>query len=349
MRRVAAMRSTRNPFMTMRSPLAVLGLLVVCGGTTAWAQHDPAQLPPLRPGASDPALVPTSPVPTPTLAPQVPAVVPPAPAVPPEAGHGATAGSANPGEPAAAHPEVAPAHPIAPPSGFPAAEVDPAAPMPAFGGAHGEPGHGASGHEAAGHGAGHDGPVIENWISWDYKGPGRAHHNPPFLFSVVNFAVFLYILSRLFGRSFREFLATRHREVRTALDRAQQVQKDAEAQLQQINERMGRMESDAAELFASYRKQAEAERQAIVKRAEEEAAGLLRDAEAQAQAAIATAKQQLEQRAAMLAVDLAEKMVRARLNDGDHRRFSDRFVSDLEGIAGRTNSSSHAPTNKESL
>ena len=109
------------------------------------------------------------------------------------------------------------------------------------------------------------------------------------------------------------------------------------------------MESDAAELFASYRKQAEAERQAIVKRAEEEAAGLLRDAEAQAQAAIATAKQQLEQRAAMLAVDLAEKMVRARLNDGDHRRFSDRFVSDLEGIAGRTNSSSHAPTNKESL
>ena len=50
------------------------------------------------------------------------------------------------------------------------------------------------------------------------------------------------------------------------------------------------------ELLASYRRQAEAERQAIVKRAEEEAAGLLRDAEAQAQAAIATARRQLEEK-----------------------------------------------------
>jgi F-type H+-transporting ATPase subunit b len=174
--------------------------------------------------------------------------------------------------------------------------------------------------------------VIENWVSWDY-GPGKTHHNPPFLFALINFAVFLFILSRLFGKSFKTFLENRHGEVRHALDRARHVQKEAEDQLKGIESRIAGLEAEMNELLASYRKQAEAERKAIVKRAEEEAAGLLRDAEAQAQAAIATARRQLEEKAALLAIDLAEKLVRSRLREEDHKRLTEQYVAQVESLS----------------
>lgn len=314
----------------------------------AWAQAPAAdKLPPLRTGngasAADVALaLPAAPIPTPTVVPSPPQLPPPAVANP--AGTPSEAGAV----PAPAHGEAAPAHGeavpthepvphVTPPTGFTAtgAPDTATAPLPPFPGheaGHGEPGHAGA---VAAHGGGHhgaSGPVIENWVSWDY-GPGKTHHNPPFLFAILNFVVFLLILSRLFGKSFRTFLESRHGEVRHALDRARHVQQEAEEQLKGIEAKIAGLESEMAELLASYRKQAEAERQAIVKRAEEEAAGLLRDAEAQAQAAIVGARRQLEEKAALLAIDLAEKMLRSRLRDDDHRRLTDQYVAQVEGLS----------------
>lgn len=190
--------------------------------------------------------------------------------------------------------------------------------------------------------------MIENWVSWDY-GPGKTHQNPPFLFAIINFAVFAFLMSRLFGKSFKTFLENRHGEVRHALDRAQHVQKEAEDQLKQIESRIQGLQAEMDELLASYRKQAEAERQAIVKRAEDEAAGLLRDAEAQAQAAIASAKRTLEEKAALMAVDLAEKLVRSRLREDDHKRLTEQYVAQVEGLSLGANkaAASAAPQAKE--
>jgi F-type H+-transporting ATPase subunit b len=206
------------------------------------------------------------------------------------------------------------------------------APVPPFAGA---AMHAGAHGESAEHGGEPAGPVIENWWSWDY-GPGKSHHHPPFGFALLNFAIFLLLMNKLFGKSFRDFLQNRHSDVRRAIDRAREVQQQAEQQLQQIEDRARNQEAEIAELLASFRKQAEAERQAIVLRAENEAAGLLRDAESQAQAAIASAKQALEQKAALLAVDLAEKLIRSRIQESDQRRLSDEYLRELEGLASRT-------------
>ncbi len=198
-------------------------------------------------------------------------------------------------------------------------------------------------------GAGHTGPVIENWWSWDY-GPGHVHHSPPFGFALINFAVFLLILARLFGGNFRDFLRTRHMDVRRALDRAREAQQHAEKYLKQIEERTRNLESEIAEILANYRKLAEAERQAIVQRAEAEAASLIKDAEAQAQFALTSARRSLEQKTALMAVDIAEKLLRSRINDDDHRRISERYVAEIEGLSpkGRNSEAFRVPTVKES-
>lgn len=334
--------SSRSGRWISRLTLTALCLSGVFVGQAAFAQAPPAApagnqaLPPLRTGsgatAADvaPAL-PAPAVPTPEVVPSPPQLPAPTAAAPPA---GAPPEVAAPTPPA--HGEAAPAHePVAHDAQPTGAHDTATAPLPPF------PGHEA-GHEAAhgaaahgGHGGGHHGeagPVIENWVSWDY-GPGKTHHNPPFLFALINFAVFAFILSRLFGKSFKTFLENRHGEVRHALDRARHVQQEAEEQLKSIESRIAGLEKEMNELLASYRKQAEAERQAIVKRAEEEAAGLLRDAEAQAQAAIATARRQLEEKAALMAVDLAEKLVRSRLRDDDHKRLTEQYVAQVEGLS----------------
>lgn len=327
--------------LTLSSGFSLAQAPAATGGTAP-----AAQLPPLRNGAgasaaeaapAAPAL-PAAPVPTPEMVPAAPQLAAPAhgeaaPAVPEPAGsapqpHGDVHAAPPVGHEAA--PQVAPAGGFTG-AGVPDTATAPLPPFPGHEGAHGAAaGHGAQGE--GGHGGGHHGPVIENWVSWDY-GPGKTHHNPPFLFAIINFAVFAFLLSRLFGKSFKTFLENRHGEVRHALDRAQHVQKEAEEQLKQIEGRIQGLQAEMDELLASYRKQAEAERQAIVKRAEDEAASLLRDAEAQAQAAIASAKRTLEEKAALLAVDLAEKLLRSRLREEDHKRLTEQYVAQVEGLS----------------
>lgn len=214
-------------------------------------------------------------------------------------------------------------------------------PLPPFEG--GEPGA----HGAAHAGEGEHGPVIENWWSWDY-GPGKAYHHPPFGFALINFVVFLLIMGRLFGKNFTDFLRTRHTEVRHALDRARQAQEHAERHLKQIEERSRSLESEIAEMLATFRRQAEAERTAIVQRAEAEAASLLKDAESQAKAAIEGARRALEQKTALLAIDLAEKLLRSRVRDEDQRRVSEQYVAQLEAMAPVSKTSPVPMTGKES-
>lgn len=176
--------------------------------------------------------------------------------------------------------------------------------------------------------------MIENWWSWDY-GPGKTHHHPPFGFALINFAVFLFILNKLAGKSFKEFLANRHLEVRKALDRARELEKQAQDQLSEYEKKSQAMTAEVDELLKSMKAQAEIERQKIIAKAEAEADKLLKDAEAQVEQTIEGAKRDLERKTALLAVDLAEKLVASRLNDHDQRNLVERFVNQVESQATR--------------
>ena len=176
------------------------------------------------------------------------------------------------------------------------------------------------------------GPLIENWWSWDY-GPGKSHHHPPFGFALINFVVFLFLLNKLGGKDFRDFMVSRHTEVRAALDRARQVEAKAQEQLRHFEERTVSVDAEIKTLLTSLRTAAEAERHNIIARAEAEAQKLLRDAESQVQVALDAAKRDLEQQAGLLAVGLAEKLIAARITDADQQRLADHYVAQVEGLA----------------
>ena len=176
--------------------------------------------------------------------------------------------------------------------------------------------------------------MIENWWSWDY-GPGKSHHHPPFGFALINFAVFLFILNKLAGKSWKEFLANRHLEVRKALDRARELEQKAQEQLAEYEKKGQAMQAEIDTLLTSMKAQAQVERQRIIAHAESEAAKLLKDAEAQVQQTIEGAKRDLERKTALLAVELAEKLVTSRINELDQRNLVERFVTQVESAASQ--------------
>lgn len=182
-----------------------------------------------------------------------------------------------------------------------------------------------------GHGHGEPGPLIENWWSWDF-GHGKTHRHPPFGFALINFVVFLYLLNRLAGKDFKGFMLARHNDVRKALDRAREVEAKAQEQLRHFEERTKAVDAEIAALLATFQKQAEAERQSIITRAEADAQKLLRDAESQVQVALEAARRELEQKAALLAVDLAEKLIVSRITDADQHRLVDRYLAQVESL-----------------
>ncbi len=175
-------------------------------------------------------------------------------------------------------------------------------------------------------------PVIENWWSWDY-GHGKAHKNPPFAFSIINFGVYLFVMYRLAGGSLREFMRGRHHEVRKALDEAATLQKQAQAELDQYQERIRRIDGEVSEMLATVRHEAEAERARIIAAAETQAAHLHKDAEAQVRVEIQRARAELQRAAARAAIDAAEAILRTQVQEGDQKRLVDEYVNRVEALS----------------
>ena len=130
-------------------------------------------------------------------------------------------------------------------------------------------------------------------------------------------------------------MLSRHTDVRKALDRARDIEAKAQEQLRHFAERTKSVDAEITALLASFQKQAEAERQIIIARAEADAQKLLRDAESQVQVALDAARRELEQKAALLAVDLAEKLLVARINDDDQQKLVELYVAQVEGLTGK--------------
>ena len=148
--------------------------------------------------------------------------------------------------------------------------------------------------------------------------------------------MFLLILNRLAGKSLREFIANRHGEVRKALDRARTLEQKAQEQLSEYERRTQAVEAEVNEMLATLRKQSEAERERIIAQAETEAGKLLKDAETQVKVAVEAAKRELERQAGLLAVDMAERLIRQQINDADQRALTERFVAQVESLSKST-------------
>lgn len=149
---------------------------------------------------------------------------------------------------------------------------------------------------------------------------------PKFL-NLLLFLVFLYYVLR---KPAQEFFAKRLTEVRGMLDRAAREREDATSKLNDINDRMGRIESEIAEIKTQSLKESDAERERISKDTEREVERLKELATREINVAKLGAIVELRKYAAETAVDLAERMIRKELTPADDKKLVERASEGLK-------------------
>lgn len=175
---------------------------------------------------------------------------------------------------------------------------------------------------------------IVNWWSWDYgptaKDPTHKHWPPPFGFALINFAIFLGIMSRLAWKPLQAYMLQRHDDIAKNLDDAAKLRAEAQSALDAYQGKLAGLDREIDVLLAQIRKEAEADKARIIATAEADAERLRVEAERQIAAEIERARRELRTGVIEAAVAAADAALRKNIAADDQKRMAERYVSDVE-------------------
>lgn len=158
------------------------------------------------------------------------------------------------------------------------------------------------------------------------KGKRETHEG---LFKWINFLLLAGGLAFLLRKPAGEFFSQRLASIRKALEEGQRALEASQAQLASIEQKLQQLEQQIAAFKASATQEMQAERERLRQATAREAEKILDSARAQMDSATRAAKLELKVYAAQQALELAEEMIRKRLDDTGRRLLVSRF---LEGI-----------------
>ena len=309
-------RSARSGFVgVILGGATLLGAIAFAPSTSAQAPHDP-------------------PAPRPT-----------APAAPP-------AQRGNPAAPLAADPHAPPARMAVPTPGQPARGAVPtghgaAAPAPhgAAPGPHGTAtGHGESGHGESGH-AEHDEKAPPPPINWWHGLLGEKANEPPsilwrepgapppFLASLINFAVLLLIVNRYGRKALADALVKRKENITREIDEATRLRKAAETRLEQYEQKLEKISDELERVRHEFREQGERDKERIIREAKERRERMQKDTEIILLQEAKQMRQELLAEVVAQATRIATEILSKNTTLGDHDRFAEAFLSQLRSNA----------------
>jgi len=163
---------------------------------------------------------------------------------------------------------------------------------------------------------------------------------PPFLASVLNFALLGFILYRFGKKPLAEALVKRKAAIMGDIVTASRLKKEAEARLKEYEDKFENLEETMEQLRAEYAAQAELEKQHILTEAEERRARMRRDAEFRIEQELKAARAELLQQAVEEAVAAAEALVKQRVGQTDQERLADDYLKTVSSSLGGFSSTS---------
>jgi len=171
---------------------------------------------------------------------------------------------------------------------------------------------------------------------------GREIHeeepaSPPFVFMLLNFAILLGILAWKGRPVAQQAAAERHDLIKTALDEAARLRKQAADKLAEYEARLSDADAQIKQLVDGMRVDAENDKKRILAAAEAQAQQMKRDAELRIAAEIELARAQLTREVTAAAAAATEKLLRDKMTAGDQQALVSAFIADVQqaGAVGR--------------
>ena len=159
------------------------------------------------------------------------------------------------------------------------------------------------------------------------EGSPRKHEE---FYKIINFVILVGGLAYLLRKPLVEFLAQRSAAIRKSLDDGRKALEVSQAQLQVVEEKLARLQEEIAAFRAAAAREMEVERKRLQEMAAAEAEKMLQATRAQMDTATKAAMLELRQYAGEQAVELAEQMIRERLDEGGRQRLFNQFLSKLD-------------------
>jgi len=162
---------------------------------------------------------------------------------------------------------------------------------------------------------------------------GHAHvpeHIPTAVWlQFLNLGILLFLLYRVVRKPLRDYLIRRQDTIRDSIEKASETKSKAESELARCRARMAGIEQEIAAFSQDARAAVKQESEAIVRAGRTTAERLKQDVEKRFADELAKARYQLRRETIELAVELAEKMIRERMNSEEQRKLAEAYLSEI--------------------
>ncbi len=168
--------------------------------------------------------------------------------------------------------------------------------------------------------------VSEQAVGEAGEGEGWNHQE---LFKIINFFLLAGGLVFLLRKPLAEFFLQRSSSIRKSLEEGRKALEASQAQLHAVEEKLGRLEGEIRAFRDAATREMEAERERLRRATAEEVQKTLELAGAQMESATRAAVLELKYFGAQEALQLAEGLIRERLDDSRRSRLFSRFLEQL--------------------
>ena len=174
-------------------------------------------------------------------------------------------------------------------------------------------------------------------------GEAEKREGRELLYKFINLALLVGALGFFLRKPLAGFFAERSASIRKGLEEGRKALQVSQAQLKAVEEKLQHLEEEIAAFRASAGREMEAERQRLKLAAAEEAEKILQSARAQTEVAVRAAKLELKSYAAGQAVELAEEIIRRRLDEAGRKKLVSDFLTEVESRKLRVESKNQRP------
>jgi F-type H+-transporting ATPase subunit b len=129
------------------------------------------------------------------------------------------------------------------------------------------------------------------------------------------------------------FFAERRSSIDKAIEEARAAKAEAEAKRAEYEAKLAQIENDIAGIDAEAARRVEAMRAELAEAADAAAERIAAESTDRIAEEVDRARAELQREAALLAVELAEELIKDRVGDEDHQRLVEATVKKLEGLS----------------
>ena len=161
-------------------------------------------------------------------------------------------------------------------------------------------------------------------------GGGGEHSTIGWLWLVVNFSILAFVLVYFTRKPVKEFFRNRTALIEKSLKDASEARELASKSLKEVQLRLKEADKEVNEILESSRKSGEREKEELIAQGESLKKKMIEQAKANIEFELEKAKKSLKSEAALMALDMAEKQIKARLDNAEQEKLIDEYIGKLE-------------------